>query len=403
MFFNGILGSLPIALSLRSGGLTFSLGHIDAPQVFSFDAAGRLWSAFVRGKTHRRGLNGRVLAKWTDAGGCRQRSWLSEADANALVDESSHAVGVLLEALERGTAQLVPRPTPALLTLLARAQAFDSAMARRDQARYEAVYKPIGILPPDQYLAVVVQITEGCSFNTCTFCALYRDRPFRIRRPEDVLAHAHAVRDYLAEGLALRRTIFLGDANALAAPMPLLVQNLRALSQVFDPAERGLYAFLDAFSGERKSADDYAELVALGLKRVYIGMESGNADLLRFLHKPGTPDDVLATVQALKAGGASVGVIVLIGAGSQRFAEAHLRDSAALLNAMPLDESDLIYASTLVSDPKAPYAQEALRAGIQPLSEQACASQIAQLRSLLRFTSTNAPRFSYYDIREFVY
>jgi radical SAM superfamily enzyme YgiQ (UPF0313 family) len=49
----------------------------------------------------------------------------------------------------------------------------------------------------------------------------------------------------------------------------------------------GIYAFLDGFSGERKSPEDYAELAQRGLKRVYIGMESGNNDLLHFLKKPG--------------------------------------------------------------------------------------------------------------------
>jgi len=38
--------------------------------------------------------------------------------------------------------------------------------------------KPVGILPPDQYMAVVLQAAEGCAFNTCTFCDFYRDRSF---------------------------------------------------------------------------------------------------------------------------------------------------------------------------------------------------------------------------------
>jgi radical SAM superfamily enzyme YgiQ (UPF0313 family) len=45
-----------------------------------------------------------------------------------------------------------------------------------------SIYKPVSILPPDQYLALVVQATEGCSYNECSFCTFYRDRPFRIKQ-----------------------------------------------------------------------------------------------------------------------------------------------------------------------------------------------------------------------------
>ncbi|HSO26918.1 MAG TPA: radical SAM protein, partial [Anaerolineales bacterium] len=286
-----------------------------------------------------------------------------------------------------------------------RAMAFDSQRSQADAEQYHQVYKPVGILPPDQYMAVVLQATEGCAFNTCTFCDFYKDRPFRIKSPSEFLEHAHAVRDYLGPGLSLRRTIFLGDANALVAPMAKLSPLMDIVHQVYD-VERlgGIYAFLDGFSGQKKTRADYADLARRGLKRVYIGMESGNAELLSFLRKPGQPQDALQAVRALKAGGVAVGVIVLLGAGGRQYARRHVADTIALLNAMPLDLEDVVYFSELILSEGMHYVQDAYAAELQPLDEAARQAQAEEIEAGLRFSEQGGvPHISRYDIREFVY
>jgi radical SAM superfamily enzyme YgiQ (UPF0313 family) len=263
----------------------------------------------------------------------------------------------------------------------------------------------VGILPPDQYMAVVLQATEGCSFNTCTFCNFYRDRPFRIKSPGEFRLHAEAVRDFLGLGLSLRRTIFLGDANALVTPMPRLLPLLEAVHQVYD-VERlgGMYAFLDGFSGEKKTPGDFRRLAEGGMRRVYVGLESGSPALLRFLKKPGAPEDALRAVQAMKAGGLAVGVIVLLGAGGHTYAKEHVRETVRTINAMQLDADDLIYFSELVESEGLPYVQAAYQAGLQPLSQQERLAQGEEIEAGLKFSQQGGtPHISRYDIREFVY
>ena len=254
-------------------------------------------------------------------------------------------------------------------------------------------------------MAVVLQATEGCSFNTCTFCDFFRDRPFRIKPPDEFRAHAQAVRGYLGEGFSLRRTIFLGDANALVIPMPRLVSLMEIVHEVYDVhGLEGIYAFLDGFSGERKSAEDYRALADLGLAMVYIGLESGSADLLRFLKKPAMPDEVIHAVRALKQGGVSVGLIVLLGAGGHTYAEEHVRETINVLNAMELDGGDLIYFSELVVSDNLPYARDAYQAGLQPLTAEERIAQGEAIEAGLRFADeADSPRISRYDIREFIY
>ncbi|MCC7205940.1 MAG: radical SAM protein [Anaerolineae bacterium] len=405
MMVLGVWESRPVAISVKPNCLTVSIDGPKEARVFSYDFAGRLWTAFLDGVSYRRGLDGKILAKWRLPGDARERRSLLGDEALHIEATARREVEALYAAIRDGRAALKGSLPEAGHRGFQQALAFDADASKADAARYRQVYKPVGILPPDQYMAVVLQLTEGCSFNTCTFCTFYKDRPFRIKRPDEFKAHALSVRDFLGDGLSLRRTIFLGDANALVVPMPRLMPLLDAVHEVYDvEALGGMYAFLDGFSGEKKNVDDYRALRAAGLERVYVGLESGNADLLRFLRKPGEPDDAIHAVRAIKEAGIAVGVIVLLGAGGHEYAAAHVRDTIATLNAMPLDLNDILYFSELVVSEGLEYAQDAYQAGLKPLAADERAAQEEAIRDGLRFgDESGAPHMSRYDIREFVY
>ncbi len=394
----------PFRVRVFPGGITISLDMHHKVRVYTYDATGRPWTFLLGGKTYRRALSGTMLVKWRARGKPRERMRLPPADARQVESRARQAIAQWVEALKTGKASTNEPLPPGVWRLLKRILAFDEARSIEDAKRYLQVYKPIGILPPDQYLAVVVQITEGCSFNTCTFCTFYRDRPFRIKSPQELRDHIRALRQYLGEGLALRRSLFLGDANALVVPMGRLVPLLEEVRRAFpEPAFRDLYAFLDGFSGEKKTPADYATLKDLGMKRVYIGLESGDPDLLRFLRKPGRPEDALHAVQAMKAGGLAVGIIILLGAGGRQYAERHVEHTLAILRAMDLGPEDILYFSELVVTPDMPYAREAVREGIEPLKAQEQQEQMQAIVQGLAYPPKHRPRISRYDIREFVY
>jgi len=385
----------PLTLNLQPGSLTVAF---DEQTVLAYDRAGRLWSAFFHGSTFRRGLDGGLLGKWTERSRReRRRLWASEADF--VVDRAAALIGALADSAKFDAAPLVRQE---LLLLLDRARRFTAATARQDAAHFLRVYKPIGILPPDQYMALVLQLTEGCSFNTCTFCTFYRDRPFRIKSLDEFRAHVIAARDYMGESLALRRGIFLADANALVVPQKQLVALLRVLrDDVSDARSQSLFAFLDGFSGRKKSSDDYAALASFGLKRVYIGLESGHDPLLHWLHKPGYVADAIEAAQAIKAGGVNVCVIVLLGAGGSKFGEGHVRDTIEAINAMGLGAGDLVYFSEFVAMPGQPYGHLAERDQVEPLSVEQMRVQRREIEARLKFAGPL--KFAAYDIREFIY
>jgi len=331
------------------------------------------------------------------------------AEAALVVDCSA----ALMSSLAEGAAfDAPPQVVPEIETFLQRAMRYTAPAARADAEHFLRVYRPLGILPPDQYLALVLQMTEGCSFNTCTFCTFYRDRPFRSKSPDEFRAHILAVRDYLGDSLMLRRGIFLADANALVVPQRQLVPLLQVLREELTVLKglRGfrpdgavpLFSFLDGFSGSKKSVDDYAELAAHGLARIYIGLESGHAPLLTWLRKPGRAADAIEAARAIKAGGVKVCVIVLIGAGGTHFAEGHVRDTIDVVNAMALGAGDLIYFSDFVSLPGQPYGQIAEYDAVKPLTVDQMRAQRRAIESGLKFIGA-PPKLATYSIREFVY
>jgi radical SAM superfamily enzyme YgiQ (UPF0313 family) len=405
MLIHGIVQQTPYTLSFKTQCLTISIEGSKTTDVYSFDHYGRLWTAQISGMSYRRGLDGKTVAKWTDTTGQRFRRWLSPAEAEDAAEKSRLVAQKIVEHIHLSENQIGQPASQHVVHSLRLAAGFDQVKRNADRAAFQKVYLPVGILPPDQYGAVVLQATEGCSFNACTFCSFYRDRPFRIKDTLNFERHCQDVKTFLDAGLSLRRTIFLGDANALVIPIDRLIALLKVTHQYFDvEGLGGIYAFLDGVAGERKSAGDYRKLADLGLKRVYIGLESGSAALLKYLNKPSTPRAVINTVRALKQGGVSVGIIILLGAGGRQYAQSHVKESIRVLNQLSLDAEDILYFSELIESEGMDYQQKAYEASLRPLSPPERIAQGEEIERGLRFSKTaGIPHISRYDIREFVY
>jgi radical SAM superfamily enzyme YgiQ (UPF0313 family) len=94
----------------------------------------------------------------------------------------------------------------------------------------------------------------------------------------------------------------------------------------------GVYSFVDAFTGNRKTPQEFAALAARGLRRVYIGLESGHVPLLHFLRKPSLPEDVHTVARSARAAGVQVGMIVMLGIGGDRYAAGHIKVTVSVVN-----------------------------------------------------------------------
>ena len=264
-----------------------------------------------------------------------------------------------------------------------------------DGPAFSRVYQPISILPPDRYLSLVLQFSRGCPWNRCTFCHFYRDRDFRPLDRAAARAHMEAVIELLGPGISLRRGIFLADANALAAPPSRIEQWLDLIHQAFPddapgPRAHGIYSFTDLLTGGEQQPDFWRRLARGGLTGVYLGLETGDGELLERLGKPGPPERAVEMVARIKQAGLRVGVILLAGfAGS--LAAIHRRASLEVVGRLGLDRGDRVFVSPLVGAPD----------GVEILDPEGCREQARQVIEALRREC--GQRAVLYDIRRFVY
>lgn len=382
-----------------------------AEAIYTFDHAGRFLSAWAGYRLYRRALDGRVMRKHTDRSGRhprRSRIFLDGAARGTITDTAARAAEKALDALHDGTAEIVwslPGDPDAgrASGLLEAAARFDARAADADALRYASVYAPVPILPPDRYRSLVVQVTEGCHWNRCTFCSFYRARPFRIKPLDEYAAHLEAVRAFFGPGLTLRRGVFLGDANALLLPASDLVPRIELLARALPEHAGDLAAFIDVFTGSRRDHRELAALRARGLRRIYLGLESGDDGLLEFLNKPQSAAEAIGLAHAARDAGMAVGIIVMAGIGGDAFWSRHVEATLAAIRAMELGAGDLLYVSTFSAPQTGPYAERAGAAGVKPLTEDEVWDQVDELVAGCKTALGLGARVARYDIEEFIY
>ncbi len=374
--------SLKIWQKSQSSALT-----LGTDQVWTFDLDGRLYAYFEKPDLIQRGLDHRLLRK-----GRRQgvpfRELLTPSEAQAWYQQrfsDLEGFATQLNAVEsRQWIQKCLSWTPAKL-------------AEQGQ-QFKQVYQPISILPPDQYLSLVLQTTVGCSYNRCSFCNFYKDRPFQIRSLAEVEKHIAGVKTLMGQAANFRQGLFLADGDALMTPQRLLIQQIELIRKHWP--DLPLYSFMDAFRPQSKSLADLQALANLGLKRIYLGIETGQAELLSWLNKPGSPELMLAEARKIKQAGIALGLILMVGVGGQQWREAHRKASLEWLQALELSRTDRIFLSAFVPHPDQPYFEQARAEGIVPLSSQ----ELIQETDLWRQALKSLPaQIVPYHLQEFLY
>jgi hypothetical protein len=408
-------------LSLATAATALS---VDEAHISSYDLCGRPYALVREGWTWRRSLDGRLAGRRTQPDGTRSRQRLSAQDGSVLVEEARLEAAAVLDAVEAcaGLDESRRREARRRLRLIV---SMDAAALANDAERFTAICRPVPILPPDQYLALVAQITEGCSWNACTFCNLYRGTSFRVRSRSEVEAHLEALVEYFGESLALRRKVFVADANALCVPHAKLLGLLEALASVFPMAPpdlsghrlrgwlraeprrmAGFASFVDALTGSRKSRAQYRQYADLGLRRVYVGLETGDPGLHARLGKPADPQAAIELVHALHGAQIGVGVIVLLGVGGEASFEPHARRTGEVLTRMRLGHGELVYFSEYLEDsdsaPGLPGTRSRVRLGRLDL-HRCQEQQRLILEACQPADPTRPPVTAPYDLRDFVY
>lgn len=212
--------------------------------------------------------------------------------------------------------------------------------------RYEgSVYRP-----PSEAYSLIVQVTIGCSHNKCTFCSMYKEKQFRVRKVEEVLEDLR-----WARGVYPRvEKIFLADGDALVLTNPKLMVILDEIRKLFPECTRvGVYA--RAGDILRKTPDELAELRDAGLKIFYIGAESGSDQVLLAVQKGETAQQLIDAVRRTEDAGIAASVTFISGlAGPEGWRE-HATETGKVISAM---EPSFVGLLTLMAEPAAPIYRE---------------------------------------------
>jgi len=181
--------------------------------------------------------------------------------------------------------------------------------------------------------SLLIQATIGCTNNKCTFCDMFREKKFRIRKLEGIFKDIDEARRLYP----LVDSIFLVDGNVLVIKTELLLQVLEKIKTTFPENKRiALYGGLTDF--ERKSVDELKELKAAGLTMAYAGLESGDPLVLAQIKKGMTVEQSLAGMEKAKAAGIGMLLSFILGLGGRERSREHIVETVRLLNIMKPDE-----------------------------------------------------------------
>nr|WP_279341650.1 radical SAM protein [Geothrix sp. SG200] len=170
----------------------------------------------------------------------------------------------------------------------------------------------------------------GCSWNACTYCAMYRGKRYRERPLEDVLADISEAGARFAEDV---RHVFVADGDPLAMDMDYWEPILRALAAAF-PRLRRVSTYATARNLLEKSPGELTRLRELGLSLLYLGPESGDDETLRRIAKGATAEEHAEAARKAREAGMDQSLMFLLGAGGRERSEAHARASGRLATAM---------------------------------------------------------------------
>ncbi|MFP3978424.1 radical SAM protein [Marinobacter sp. KMM 10035] len=236
--------------------------------------------------------------------------------------------------------------------------------------------------PPSEAKSLILPVTNGCSWNKCTFCEMYTQpqKKFRARKPEDVRKDI----ENAANSLGGVKRVFLADGDAMVLPTRRLLEILGELNAAFPELQR-VSSYCLPRNLAKKTVEELKQLREAGLKILYVGMESGDDEVLRRINKGETWESTRSALVKIREAGLTSSVMVLNGLGGETLSRQHAINTATLCN-----ETQPDYLSTLVVS--FPQGEERFREGFGadfvPLSQQALFEEIKTFLEHLELDKT---------------
>ena len=228
--------------------------------------------------------------------------------------------------------------------------------------------RPEILRPPSEHASYYLPLTSGCSNNTCTFCGYYFTT-LSLRDLEEVKQEIDAMSLYMNHGIWMQgqpdivyailqdwdgRRVFLQDGDALVYPYPKLLEALQYLNKKFPNLER-IASYATPQDILRRSVAELKTLREQKLGILYMGIESGDDEVLKRVKKNVTHDEMVEAGRKVKEAGILLSVTVILGLGGIKGSARHVSETARILTEM---DPDYVGALTLTLIPETPIYKE---------------------------------------------
>jgi radical SAM superfamily enzyme YgiQ (UPF0313 family) len=208
------------------------------------------------------------------------------------------------------------------------------------------------IRPPSEANSLLIEVFQGCNYNTCKFCGIYKERePFKVLKLEEIFRQVDAAGKLYGD---YYHTVFLTGSDMTCLPTDFLIRVLKKVSQVFPKTER-VTCYSSARSAIAKTPDEFTKLRKAGLRRMHMGLESGSDKILKSMKKGTLSKTIIRAGRRIKEAGIQLSLYVLLGLGGKDFTEEHVEGTVEVLNET---DPDFIRFRTLNILPNTPLYQE---------------------------------------------
>ncbi len=226
--------------------------------------------------------------------------------------------------------------------------------------------------PPAEADSLILQIDEGCPYNACTFCGMYKGMRHRKRNLDAIqtLIRMEARRSpdvqrvFLADGDVMRRSF--GELQSILISLGECLPRLARVS---------LYA--NGSSIAAKTGRELVELRSLKLHTLYMGLESGDEAILRTCRKGETAEQMIEAGRAAQSAGLRMSVMILLGLGGVDQSANHVAHTAEALNRM---QPRLLSALRVIPVKGTELYEDAVHGRFRQLSERQI---VRELRALI--------------------
>lgn len=237
-------------------------------------------------------------------------------------------------------------------------------------------YEGYCIRPPSEAYSILLQVTLGCSHNKCTFCGSYKDKRFAIKDDNTILSDILFASKYMKR----QDRLFLMDGDVLVIPQKRLMWILDRIREHI-PWVRRVGAYANTKSIKMKSLEQLIELGENGLRILYLGVETGDAELRKKINKGSTAQTCIEMGKKVREAGMKLSVTVLLGIAGREGSLKHARATGELLSAM---DPNYVGALTVMLIPATPLYEEYRKGDFQLPDEK---ELLVELREMIAHTN----------------